>query len=427
MQLSSTGNIEFLDLGFDVRRSAVSTFHFPEWRSLVNDDRLPDNVSNLSSEMPPEYLQPIDHAGYDPSFILATSLHWLTTASVTAVHLIEAGLLPLILRSLGSSDSSMRMISLECLHLVEEDINSGNHNKQTDVPADHIRSSCKEMKQLRYNLNMPFRPNKVSVFIYFSFEYACRFLLSWVRNSITRPGLEKLAAIHALFVAEASVALLSPGSPAYSSIYKYMLRTPFLDQTQLPLRRQILVSATHEERLLKTWYFMLLLGGLRSSLDVSIYEKLHVFEVVMHTIDFTSEARHGWDLEFGILYRACQIPKSARLLAQSRGAMGWLARRILCEMYRSLNNRNVLGNETLACLHALQTLCSWKGVTSRGSDRDRRQVMQDFQSSIRILRLAKAMVKRNLKISDASLKQIDKIVTYLEVQLVRKLFPCNVD
>eukprot|EP00890_Picochlorum_soloecismus_P002712 jgi/Picsp_1/3441/NSC_06279-R1_urb1 ribosome biogenesis 1 homolog len=393
LQLSSRGSIKFSELGFEARRSAVSTFHFPEWRTLISDDRLSDNISNDSSEVPPEYLLPVDPAGYDPSFILATSLHWLTTASIKPIQVVEAGVLPLMLRSLGSSDPSMRMISLECLHFFEIGINSWNHNQQTDIPADHIRFSCKEMKQLR-------------------------FLLSWVRNSITRPGLEKLTAVHALFVAEASVALLSPGSPSYSIIYKFMLRSPFMDQTQLPLRRQILVSAIYEERFLRAWYFMLLLGGLRSSQDVSIYEKMHIFEIIMHTIDFTPETGNVSDLEFGILYRACQIPKSARLLAHSGGAMGWFARRMLCEIYQSLNNTSVIGHGPLDYLSAWQTLCSWKGVTKRGSDRDRRQVLRDSQSSVRILRLAEAMIKRNLKISDATWEQIDEAISHLESTLL---------
>jgi hypothetical protein len=150
LQLSISGDIEFSDLVFEVRRLAVSTFHFPEWRTLMGDDRLEDSLSTDSSELPPEYLLPIDSAGYDPSFILATILHWLTTASITAVHIIEAGILPLILRCLGSTDPAMRMISLECLHFLEVDVDPSNYRKQAEIPADHVRSSSKEMKQLRY-------------------------------------------------------------------------------------------------------------------------------------------------------------------------------------------------------------------------------------------------------------------------------------
>ena len=419
MQLSISGDIEFSDLSFETRRLAVSTFHFPEWRTLVDDDRLEDSLYTDSSELPPEYLLPIDSAGYDPSFILAATFHWLTAASITAVHIIEAGILPLILRCLGSADPSMRMISIECLHLLEVDADPGNDRKKANVPADHIRSSCKEMKQLRYSTCFQPSPcDQVSILFQF-LEHCCRFLLSWVRNSFTKPGLEKLTAVHALFVAEASLALLSPGSVAYSIIYKYMLRSPFMDRAQLPLRRQVLLSATHEDRFLKTWYFMLLLGGLRSSQDVSIYEKSHIFEMMMHTIDFGCKTRDVSDIEFGIIYRACQIPKSARLLASSGGAMGWFTRRIIYEMYNSLSSTEILGNGVLASLSAWKTLCSWKGVTRRGSDRDRRQAMRDFQSSTRTLNLAKTMLEANLKISDAVFAQVDETVSHLDSKLIK--------
>jgi hypothetical protein len=170
---------------------------------------------------------------------------------------------------------------------------------------------------------------------------------------------------------------------------------------------------------------MLLLGGLRSSQDVSIYEKSHIFEMMMHAIDFDSKTKDVRDLEFSILVRACQIPKSARLLASSGAAMGWFTRRIIYEVYISLRTTGTLGSGALASLSAWQTLCSWKGVTRRGSDRERRQVMRDFQSSIRILNLAKTMIKANLKISDAVFETVEETITQLDAKLIAKHFQSN--
>ena len=315
--------------GLNPLRCAMTVVDFPEWRHLVEVDRLPDSVDHRDA--PPEHCMSYEAAGYDPAFFLPMCLFYLRSQSTTApLHwlLTDTAALPMILRCLGSADVHVRAVAYECLALIERDTPPLFDDERRDVSR-------------------------------------LRLLLDWVRQSTVLP-FHRFPSVHAVFAAEVSHALFQPGGEAYPIATKHLCKFAALD-----LQRIISIGPKGSQ---PGWLRRLLLCGLRSSSDVYLYSKNHIFELSMALASSTQQPNR--DLAVMLLHQAGSIPKAARVMTESCGALGWLTHAISEANYRC--NRD----DEIALLDLLERtwrrMTSWRGIVERGTERCRSGARRDL-------------------------------------------------
>lgn len=333
-------------------RCAMTVVDFPEWRHLVASDRLPDSVE--PEEAPPEHVMSYEAAGYDPAFFLPMCLSALSalsdtdtgatvpsTASQSVVSLVsDTAALPLIIRCLGSADACMRAAAYECLALIER-----------HAPP-LFREGSRDVSRLR-------------------------FLLDWVRQSTLAP-LHRFPSIHAVFAAEAAHVLFQPASEAYPLATKHMCKYAAMDLTRII---SVGASKGKDPQQHQGWTRRLLVCGLRSSADVYLYTKAHVFELSMALA--ASRQQPNRDLAVMLVHQAASIPKAARVITESCGALGWLAQTILEQRQRCDRGEDIGLLDLLE--RAWRNMSSWKGVIERGNGRMRAAARHDLRLATRRL------------------------------------------
>ena len=336
-------------------RCAMTVVDFPEWRHLVASDRLPDSVA--PEEAPPEHVMSYEAAGYDPAFFLPMCLSALSAlfalsdtdtvatvpgpASQSLVSLVtDTAALPLIIRCLGSADACMRAAAYECLALIER-----------HAPP-LFREGSRDVSRLR-------------------------FLLDWVRQSTLAP-LHRFPSVHAVFAAEAAHVLFQPASEAYPLATKHMCKYAAMDLTRII---SVGASKGKDPQQHQGWTRRLLVCGLRSSADVYLYTKAHVFELSMALA--ASRQQPNRDLAVMLVHQAASIPKAARVMTESCGALGWLAQTILEQRQRCDRGEDI---DLLDLLErAWRNMSSWRGVIERGNGRMRAAARHDLRLATRRL------------------------------------------
>jgi hypothetical protein len=315
--------------GLNPLRCAMTIVDFPEWRHLIEVDRLPDSVDHRDA--PQEHCMSYEASGYDPAFFLPMCLFYMRSHSTTApLHrlLTDSAALPLILRCLGSADVFMRAAAYECLALIERDAPPLFEDGRRDVSR-------------------------------------LRLLLDWVRQSTVAP-FHRFPSVHAVFAAEVSHALFHPIGDAYPIATRHLCKSAALD-----FKRIISVGPKGSH---PGWMRRLLLCGLRSSSDVYLYSKTHVFELSMALASSTQQSDR--DLAVMLLHQAGSIPKAARVMTEACGGLGWLSQAI-CEAKERCNRE-----EEIALLDLLERTwrrtISWSGIVERGSERCRSSARRDL-------------------------------------------------
>lgn len=313
-------------------RCAMTVVDFPEWRHLLYEDRLPDDIT--MDQISPEHFMSYEPSGYDPSFIIPACLSLLQSGAITADFLVESMALSVIIRCLASDDIFLRAISYECLSLLDQNTSSMFVEGSRDVQR-------------------------------------LRLVLDWLKASITLQ-FQQLRRIHALLAAEILVVIFRPESPMFSLLSKHLTNSAFLDHTRLPFLKAGFSFRGTDERM---WFQKLLISGIRSAEDIFLYYKAHIFEVVMNLASST----HNNDSELAVLLiqKAASIPKGSRVMSQSCSLMSWLA---LTMNYMVNGGDEESKKHSIALLHDTWTLMSlWRGTLHRGSDRDRTNAARELR------------------------------------------------
>lgn len=186
--------------------------------------------------------------------------------------------------------------------------------------------------------------------------------------------------MHAIHAAETSVVLFNPTSLMYSNVSKSFTKAPQVDCNSVPqvLKQLLKKSSDWSER---HWLQKMLICGLRTSNDVFLYLRSHIFEIAMCTASSLHEDTWSKQFSLVLLERAAHIPKAARVMAESCGLSSWLVMKIIDESRSCLELRSdgMLDSIHMS-LSAWKAMCSWKSVT-RGSRKDRYHSSEDLMLS----------------------------------------------
>ena len=310
-------------------RCAMTVVDFPEWRHLVEVDRLPDSVDH--GEAPSEHCMSYEATGYDPAFFLPMCLFYLRSQATTAtLHrlLTDTAALPLILRCLGSADVCMRAAAYECLALIERDAPPLFEEGRRDVSR-------------------------------------LRLLLDWVRQSTVLP-FHRFPSIHAVFAAEVSHALFHPEGDVYPIATKHVCKSAAMD-----FKRLMSVGPKGSQA---GWMRRLLICGLRSSSDVYLYSKAHIFELSMALASSTQQPDR--DLAVMLLHQAGGIPKAARVMTETCGAFALLSQTIVEAEERCNRQDEIVLLDLLE--RTWRRMTSWRGIVERGTERCRSSARRDL-------------------------------------------------
>ena len=314
--------------GLQPLRCAMTVLDFPEWRHLVEVDRLPDSAEQ--SDAPPEHLMSYEASGYDPAYFLPMCLFSLRNHKneATLQLLIDSTALSLVLRCLGSADICIRAAAYECLALVDR------------ICPPLFEEGRRDVSRIRL-------------------------LLDWVRQSTIVP-FHRFPSVHAVFAAEVSHALYQPASDAYPIATKHLCKYAAMDFSRI-----IMVGSKGSQH---GWLHRLLICGLRCSSDAYLYTKAHVFELNM--VLASSRQQRNRDMAALLLHQAGSIPKAARVMTESCGALGWLSQAIIEERERCDREDSISLLRLLE--RAWKHMISWRGIVERGTERFRASARLDL-------------------------------------------------
>ncbi|PRW57763.1 Nucleolar pre-ribosomal-associated 1,N-terminal [Chlorella sorokiniana] len=290
-------------LPLDSLRAALTVCHWPEACALAapgSSSAPEDSTSSAigggsgggssSSPSSGQLAQlPGCAAAYDPGFLLPFAICCLRQQLLAPRAFVEAGLLSVCLRALASADAGCRAAAYQALALFEAQLPAGG--------AGAAAHGFKEAQQLSV-------------------------LLGALRAAVTRP-FHRLPAVTAAFLAEA--ALLPPGAAMYPGVHKQLTRRAVLSTAEVPLLGQLLLAGGQQHAAERRWLLQLLLAGLRSSQDASLYRRKHAFEMAMALHDSCVVDPAAAALALRLLCSATYIPRAARQLAQESGLISWLA------------------------------------------------------------------------------------------------------
>ncbi|KAK9812620.1 hypothetical protein WJX72_000751 [[Myrmecia] bisecta] len=295
----------------DARRMALATVHFLEHRTLAADELDPhDSVPQAgAAQHDADSSMALSasrcDAAYDPAFMLPFAVQALRTGLLTCQQLATNGLLSLCLRTLATEDPGLRGLAYEALAAALEALDREDFRAQAQMAM----------------------------------------LLSCVRLSVTQP-FQRLPAVAAVFLAEAAMQLLHPGSAMYPALNKLLLRKPAVDVQDVPLMYQLLMSGSQQHWLERCWLLRLLQAGLRSDLDAQIYRRRFVVELLMTVHDSALADSSVRDLAMGAICAVARAPAYAQDLAKKAGLLPWLA---------SAAGKALIGDCTAISSHAQST------------------------------------------------------------------------
>ena len=355
------------NIEIDPLRCALTVCHFPEWQKLTaHDDDLEINCPNpeyvslvessdsiWSADLIPNICSiiyarrifngklgeqdsvcgvqlgtlPHSAAAYDPRIILPFSVMAMQKKLLPLRSFIEMGLLSVSLRATSAEDHFLRSAAYEVIALVLRRISASSVRGEMlcmghsdlipaakDLNASEIDKTGTHQNQNQFKLG-----------------HQMLLLLTWLRNSLERPFM-RLPTCHGVFAAEAALALCYPACPMYPSISKLLVKSCKLNTMSIPLFHQLLHAGSMDGNDQRLWFLRLLLQGLRSNQDVSLYQKYHVFQHAMSTFSCNLHKPSIRSSSLKLICRSVYIPRLVRILSQGPGLVIWLARATVYSM-----------------------------------------------------------------------------------------------
>ncbi|GAB4859794.1 hypothetical protein Ancab_011274 [Ancistrocladus abbreviatus] len=313
--------IQFRDnLPIDPRFCAATVLYFPFERAACHRPLSFDKVRQheIRNELEANYAEQC----YDPVFILRFSIHSLSMDYLDPVEFAGLGLLAIALISISSPDEGIRKLAYEVLGRFK----------------DVLEKSQRKREVMRLRL-----------------------LLTYVQNGIEEPW-QKIPAIIAVFVAEASVILLDSSSDRYAAVSKLLMEYPRMNLKGIPLFPDLFWSSSLNLKTDRLWMLRLLYTGINLADDAQIYMKNSVLEMLLSFYVSPLSDNESKELILQILQKVVKLQKITCFLVESCGLIPWISS-ILSSSLNLGEDQDVIFRKQ--CIISLQVMN--KVISLRGS------------------------------------------------------------
>eukprot|EP01051_Picozoa_sp_SAG22_P000770 SAG22_NODE_24_length_30194_cov_6.086327_3_plen_2209_part_00 len=169
----------------------------------------------------------------------------------------------------------------------------------------------------------------------FAERYQIMLLLHALRMGVVTE-FQLVPAVVTAYVRSALRVLLRPDHALYTQVNAFLLQRPFLDLTDVPMFYSLFNSSEPEFKTERAWILHILVQGVESTgLDLSLYRRRHVFELLMSF--FHAEHADGYTckLVLALVQKCCRLPEFFSVLLQRHGIVPWLAAAVTADQLQA--------------------------------------------------------------------------------------------
>ncbi|XP_064405928.1 nucleolar pre-ribosomal-associated protein 1-like isoform X3 [Halichondria panicea] len=252
-------------------------------------DLLSESIHNFSSNTPIKPVNPFsDERGldsrvelYDPCFLLPLLTNQLDTSNlVDCRRFIDSGCLGYLITALSSRVEGVRTIGGCGLELFVGHLEGSRFREKTQVSL----------------------------------------LLEVLRNTLSEKDV-RLPTIFTAFFSTTASLLLHPESPLYSVVTRFLVYKPALGLGEIPILMTMLHSSSIEHKLERVWILQILVNGIRSNEDYSLYHRKRMFDHCLSLLVTGMTGKRDQALILDLLLTGVSIPEVAMDLVMNKGLM----------------------------------------------------------------------------------------------------------
>eukprot|EP01135_Chromosphaera_perkinsii_P004791 Nk52_evm22s296 gene=Nk52_evmTU22s296 len=268
---------------------ASETIDVIQWSELAKSVKHFDNESSLEAfeDFPVVDISkcPEENSVYDPSFLLPLISHLVTecAANIDTKKIVESGILSFAITAMSSRDLRMRKAAYSIVSEAYIFVEGGQF---------------REAGQICY-------------------------LLTVFKNALEK-DFERVPNIIASFVKEAIYVLQKPDHFLYSIVNRFLLQRPVIDLQDVPLFYQLFNSSSTNFRKERSWILRLIRDGMKDITDYRIYQRRHVFEMLLSFYDSKLADSYTRGLVIDVFERAVGMKHVLEDLVKNKGLLGWL-------------------------------------------------------------------------------------------------------
>ncbi|CAL1527817.1 unnamed protein product [Lymnaea stagnalis] len=149
------------------------------------------------------------------------------------------------------------------------------------------------------------------------------FMLDLLNASRVKDG-QKLSFVVALFFARVVKLFMYPADPLYMPIFRFLVAKPEMDLSNVPEFYKLFYSSGVQYKQERNWVLSLLCDGMRETADYWLYQKKHIFKILMCFHDSVLSDVHSQGLILSALRNACKEKFVAVDLVKNHGLVSWL-------------------------------------------------------------------------------------------------------
>jgi hypothetical protein len=192
-------------------------------------------------------------------------------------------------------------------------------------------------------------------------------LLNYFRNSMPVEDPNELKALPSLitsFVAQSLMILLKSESDMYPVFNTFILQRPLLDLEDIPLFYSLFYSKAQDSKSERIWMLRLLKNGLNDVIDFQVFQRRHVFEILLTFYTSAFSDYQTRKLISEILFKASTIPSVISSLVTKYGLISFFKTQIF-----GLQNVTEVGSLKILAKRCLEgfkgTPQEWDGPINR--------------------------------------------------------------
>eukprot|EP01046_Picozoa_sp_COSAG06_P008735 COSAG06_NODE_445_length_15690_cov_28.448849_4_plen_2106_part_00 len=235
----------------------------------------------------------------------------------------------------GDTSASTDFLLPYCDAVVQSEVNS---RKCIDLGVAGfiiaaMTASKLEHRQLAYHAMARFL-DKVVADSAFSERFQIMLVLHSVRGAIEQ-AYQRLPAVITTFVSASLHVLVRPEHALYEQLNRFLLQRAQLDLTDIPMFYSLFNSASAKDfKYERGWILKILLDSVApTGLDLPIFRRRHVFELLMGFFDVGFSDAYTCRLVLQIIERCIAIPSFLVMLVESHGLVAWLSRLISADRF----------------------------------------------------------------------------------------------
>eukprot|EP01048_Picozoa_sp_COSAG05_P005836 COSAG05_NODE_357_length_10830_cov_5.181810_8_plen_1956_part_00 len=166
----------------------------------------------------------------------------------------------------------------------------------------------------------------------FAHRFQVMALLHAVRTAITEE-YQRIPHLMTSFIRAALPVLVRPEHALYEQINRFILVRPTFNLTEAPMFYSMFNSGSAKDyKTERAWILNVLLHGVSDSgLDLQIFQKKHIFEILMTYFDAPFADAFTCRMVIQILERACSIPEFLVAVVERHALVAWLVRLVSVE------------------------------------------------------------------------------------------------